>query len=212
MKLLALATGNNLLKIKTQYCEDQIMSVSTVEGAIAALRSAYYDSVIVAGYSQSVTKKLDQFKVPIVYFDEGSTDLAVAEYNSNGQTAIALKSLQRQRDITQLSAKVAVLEHQAEDREDRIQELEKQFDQLERDVYGDAKASGLSDRIRQLENQLQSKEANISKQQDIWHQWKLWAAGALISIMTAGVALVPTFFEGGGNDRSIPSSVRQSAK
>lgn len=212
MKLLVLAKdSNNLSKIKSQYPADQILPVSSVDGAIAALRSAYYDSVIVSGATESELKKIEGFGVPTIYFGS-DFQCQLPQYGGKSETAIALRSLQKQRDITELAKKVAVLEHQAEIREQRVFDLEKRLDQVDIDLYGDAKIPGIADDVRLLKHCAEQKKADLSKQKDSQEQWKLWAAGALISLITAGIACVPTFFEGSANVEPIPSSVRQSAK
>lgn len=216
MKLLVLAKdNNNLNKIKAQYPTDQLLSVSSVDGAIAALRSSYYDSVVVSGATEAEVKVIEQFGVPTVYFGMDFQYQSPPPQYSSGksETAIALRSLQKQRDIVELAKKIAVLEHQAGVREDRVCDLEKRLDQIDIDLYGDAKVSGIADDVRLLKHNVEEKKAVISKREDSLEQWKLWAAGALISLITAGIALVPSLFVGSvADDRSIPSSVRQNTK
>lgn len=213
MKLLVLAKdNNNLNKIKTQYPTDQLLSVSSVDGAIAALRSSYYDSVVVSGATEAELRIIEQFGIPTIYFGSDFQCQLPRYAGEKSETAIAIRSVHQRREFTELAKKVAVLEHQADIREQRVSDLEKRLDQVDVDIYGDAKVPGIADDVRLLKHCAEEKKAVISKQKDSWEQWKLWAAGAVISLITAGIALVPTFFEGIANDQSIPTSVRQSAK
>ena len=210
MKILVVGNTNEAQSIRdnfqAQNIEAEVTCVSAYKHAIAHLKADQFDQIVVAQAKnlsierqQAEIANLKRFQVPVTLVGESDTLAQSARvelvprdpgYGTLIGTMLhsqALKSTERNRQLTQLEIKVATLEHHVS----QIETLAIKLQEVEKLIYGDAKSSGLIDDVRDLHRDRASQQEETNKRKDSRLQYNLALIGAAIALFCALIPLIP---------------------
>lgn len=214
MKILVVGNSNEAQQIRdnfqAQEVDAEVTCVSAYKHAIAALRSDQFDQVIVAQAKnlslerqQAEIANLKRYQVPITLVGESNllaqsvqVDLAPREAGygtliGNMMQVQALKSTERNRQLTQVEIKVATLEHFATNSISQLETLAAKLQELEIVLYGNAKNSGVVDDVRDLLREKTEQSEVLLKRNDHRLQYSLALIGGVIALLCALLPLIP---------------------